>query len=101
MTALENIVSLFKTRQQLEEEKSIDAFPYSVVTTVYKALHHGVMDNIHIPHSDVYFVRAALEKHSGVVIPLDVVERAMKLEGWRDRKGKDRFDLFSKEGAQL
>lgn len=88
----EVLSSLFKTRQQLIEEKAIDSYPYSVVNDIYKALHHGVMDNIHIPHSDVYFVRAAIEKRSGVVVPLDVVEQAMKLEGWRDRKGKDRYD---------
>jgi len=44
------------------------------------------LDSVHIPHSDVYYVRAALEKHSNIVFPLNEVENAMKAEGWRDRK---------------
>lgn len=83
---------LFKTRQQLEEENALDYPPHSINALIYKALHRGVMDNVHIPHSDVYFVRAAIEKHSGVVVPLHIVEQAMKLEGWKDRKGKHRYD---------
>jgi len=58
---------------------------------VFKALHRDNLDNTHIPHSDVYYVRAALEKHSGYYFPLDVVEQAMREEGWRDRKGKGRY----------
>lgn len=82
----------FKTRQQLEKENSLDKFPHSISSLVYKALHRGVIDGVHIFHSDVYFVRAAIEKHSGKIVPLHVVEAAMKLEGWRDRKGKSRYD---------
>jgi hypothetical protein len=50
-------------------------------------MNRGSLDNIHIPHSDVYFVRAALEKQTGYYFPLDAVENAMKAEGWKDRKG--------------
>jgi hypothetical protein len=50
-------------------------------------MHNEALDNIHIPHSDVYYVRTALEKHTGFWLPLDRVENAMKAEGWRDRKG--------------
>jgi hypothetical protein len=35
-------------------------------------------------HSDVYFVRSALEKHTGFVIPLPAVEKAMRAEGWNE-----------------
>ena len=65
--------------------------PYSVVSEIYKAIHNEALDNIHIPHSDVYFVRAALEKHTGFLFPLNRVEEAMKAEGWRDRKGTNRY----------
>lgn len=33
-------------------------------------------------HSDVYYVRAALEKHTGLLIPLPAVDAAMRAEGW-------------------
>ena len=36
---------------------------------------------IHIPRSDVFYVRAAIEADTGVKYSLDHVERAMYLEG--------------------
>lgn len=79
------------TRQQLEAEGKLNVSPYSVVSEIMKAVHRGNLENIHIPHSDVYFVRAALEKHTGYLFPLDAVESAMKAEGWRDRRGTGRY----------
>ena len=35
-------------------------------------------------HSDVYYVRAAMEKKSGLLFPLSLVEKAMKQEGWKE-----------------
>lgn len=80
-------VSLLSTKAHLESIGLLLSKPYSVVTDVYAAMHRGNIDNIHIPHSDVYFVRTALEKHTGYWFPLDAVEKAMVAEGWRDRKG--------------
>lgn len=77
---------LLSTKAQLEAIGADAAPPYSVISSVYKALHRGTLDNVHVPHSDVYFVRAALEKHTGYFFPLDRVEAAMKAEGWKDRK---------------
>ena len=37
-----------------------------------------------IPHSDVFFVRAALEKRTGIRFQLHEVEAAMKAEGWSE-----------------
>lgn len=79
------------TRQQLEAEGKLNVSPYSVVADIMKSIHRGKVETTHIPHSDVYFVRAALEKHTGFVFPLDVVEAAMKAEGWKDRKGIQRY----------
>jgi hypothetical protein len=39
---------------------------------------------VHIPHSDVFYVRAAIEKHTGIRFPLQQVEIAMKAEGWSE-----------------
>ena len=36
---------------------------------------------IHIPRSDVFYVRAAIEADTGVKYSLDHIERAMYLEG--------------------
>jgi hypothetical protein len=39
---------------------------------------------LHIPHSDVYYVRAACEARYGRKFTLKHVEEAMKAEGWTD-----------------
>ena len=80
-------VSLLSTRDQVVAQGLFSSKPYSVVSDVYHAMNRGSLYNIHIPHSDVYFVRAALEKNTGFYFPLDAVENAMKAEGWKDRKG--------------
>ena len=84
-------ICLLSTRKELEEQGLVDTKPYSVVSEIYIAMNRGVLDNVHIPHSDVYFVRAALEKRTGYLFPLDRVEAAMKAEGWKDRKGTNRY----------
>ena len=48
------------------------------------AVYRDKLDQLHIPHSDVFFVRAALEKHTGIRFPLQQVETAMKAEGWSE-----------------
>ena len=44
------------------------------------------MHRIHIPRSDVFYVRAAIEADTGVRYTLDHVERAMYLEGMLHRR---------------
>lgn len=44
------------------------------------------LQRIHIPKSDVFYVRAAIESDTGVRYTLDHVERAMFLEGMLDRR---------------
>lgn len=41
---------------------------------------------IHIPKSDVFYVRAAIEADTGIRYTLDHVERAMYLEGMLSRR---------------
>ena len=79
------------TRQQLEDEGRLNVAPYSYASEIFKAVHRGNLETTHIPHSDVYFVRAALEKRTGYLFPLDAVEAAMKEQGWRDRRGTARY----------
>jgi c-di-GMP-binding flagellar brake protein YcgR len=84
---------IFRSREQVEKTGEAFVFPYSVVSEAYKLLHEGKETKIHLPHSDVYFVRAALESKSGYFFPLNVVEEAMRLEGWKEQRhvylGKD------------
>ena len=77
---------IFRTRKEVEQTGEAFVFPYSVVSEAYKLLHEGKETKIHLPHSDVYFVRAALESRSGYFFPVDVVEEAMRLEGWREQR---------------
>ena len=78
-----------KTRQELKETGELYRPPYSLLGQTYQSLARG-KTSIEIPHSDVYYVRAAIEKHLGVVLPLGRVEEAMKAEGWREGKRKQK-----------
>jgi hypothetical protein len=77
---------IFRTREQVEKTGEAFVFPYSVASRAYQLLHEGKETKIHLPHSDVYFVRAALESKSGYFFPLDVIEEAMRLEGWKEQR---------------
>lgn len=55
-----------------------------VIGEFYKALaekDNKVLNRIHIPRSDVFYVREAIYNDTGVKYSLDRVERAMFLEG--------------------
>lgn len=57
-------------------EKVIEEFYEAIASGDTKALRR-----VHIPKSDVFYVRAAIEEATGVRYTLDHVERAMYLEG--------------------
>lgn len=86
-----SLPSIFVSRDEIERRGLLNVAPYSYAASIMIAIHNDKLDDAHIPHSDVYFVRAALEKHTGYYLPLDVVEKAMKEEGWRDRRGIWRY----------
>lgn len=55
-----------------------------VLTQFYNALadrDEGKLRRVHIPRSDVFYVREAIHQNTGVRYTLDRVERAMYLEG--------------------
>jgi len=61
----------------------------NILEEFYSALVDGNanrISRIHIPRSDVFYVRAAIEADTGVRYSLDHVERAMYLEGMLDRR---------------
>jgi hypothetical protein len=56
----------------------------NVVEEFYKALaaqDEGKLRRVHIPRSDVFYIREAIRQNTGIKYSLDRVERAMYLEG--------------------
>ena len=64
--------------------KSVKLYTDNVIEEFYKALVNNSLDKLHIPHSDVFYVRTAVEAHYGRSFTLKEVEDAMKAEGWKD-----------------
>ncbi len=59
-----------------------------VIEEFYRALadrNESKMRRVHIPRSDVFYVREAIHQDTGVSYSLDRVERAMYLEGHLSR----------------
>ena len=50
----------------------------------YAAVQKNRLDRVHIPHSDVFYVREAVQAHYGKPFTLEHVEWAMRMEGWTD-----------------
>ncbi len=60
----------------------------SVIEEFYKALldnNPRALQKVHIPKSDVFYVREAIYQRTGEWYTLDHVERAMYLEGMLER----------------
>ena len=61
----------------------------NVIEEFYKALadeDETKLRRVHIPRSDVFYVRSKIQSDTGVRYTLDHVERAMYLEGLLDAK---------------
>jgi hypothetical protein len=63
-----------------------------LIERVYSCIESGKsLDSVHIPHSDVFYVREALEdRFTGQTFTLEQVEEYMESAGWKDtnRHGK-------------
>ena len=57
-----------------------------VLEDFYTAVRNNRLDSIHVPHSDVFFVKYALENRTGKKFKLKDVEVAMRLEGWNESR---------------
>tara|TARA_R110000796_G_scaffold96374_1_gene202124 strand:- start:434 stop:637 length:204 start_codon:yes stop_codon:yes gene_type:complete len=66
------------------KRKSVKLYTDNVLESFYEAIRTNTLDKLHIPHSDVYYVRAAVEAYYGRTFTLKHVETAMKAEGWVD-----------------
>jgi len=58
--------------------------PETILEAFYDAIRTNKLKNLHIPHSSVFYVRAAIEADTGVRYTLKHVENAMKHEGMLD-----------------
>jgi len=58
--------------------------PENILECFYNAIRTNKLKNLHIPHSSVFYVRAAIEADTGVRYTLKHVETAMKAEGMLD-----------------
>ena len=64
--------------------KSVKLYTDNVIESFYNAIRTNSLHKLHIPHSDVFYVRKAVEAHYGRSFTLKEVEDAMKAEGWKD-----------------
>lgn len=70
-----------KPVQLYASENVLEDFYNAIASNNSRALRQ-----VHIPKSDVFYVRTVIENDTGVRYTLDRVERAMYLEGMIDRK---------------
>ena len=66
-------------------KKSVKLYTDNVIEEFYKAVINNNLDKLHIPHSDVFYVRAAVEAHYGRSFTLKHVEAARRAEGWSEQ----------------
>ena len=63
-------------------KKSVKLYtPENMLEAFYHAISTNTLHRLHIPHSSVFYVRAAIEADTGVKYTLKHVETAMKAEG--------------------
>ena len=67
-------------------KKSVKLYTDNVIEEFYNAVINNTLNKLHIPHSDVFYVRAAVEAHYGRSFTLKEVEDAMIAEGWSESK---------------
>jgi len=70
-----------KKQVQLYADEDVIEHFYSVLANN----DHRAIQKVHIPKSDVFYVREALYQRTGITYTLDHVERAMYLEGHLER----------------
>lgn len=65
-------------------KKSVKLYTDNILEAFYDAIRNNSLDRLHIPHSDVFYVRQAVEAYYGRPFTLEHVEWAMRMEGWTD-----------------
>ena len=67
-------------------KKSVKLYTDDVLEAFYAAIRNNSLDRLHIPHSDVFYVRQAVEAHYGRKFSLKHVEDSMRAEGWAEKE---------------
>ena len=80
ITLSDVLVTFFLTMAK----KSVKLYTDNVLEAFYDAIRTNSLDKLHIPHSDVFYVRQAVEAHYGRSFSLKHVEDAMRAEGWSE-----------------
>jgi len=80
VTGICNILRKFLTMSK----KSVKLYTDNVLSEFYTHVMNGTIDQLHIPHSDVFYVREAVQNHYGRPFTLEHVEWAMRMEGRTD-----------------
>ena len=73
-------------------KKSVKLYTDNVIESFYDAVINNNLEKLHIPHSDVFYVRAAVEAHYGRSFSLKEVEDAMIAEGWSENKDLEEIE---------
>ena len=84
MSSVINIFVLKYRKFLTMSKKSVKLYTDNVLEEFYKHVLDGNIEDLHIPHSDVFYVREAVQAHYGRPFTLEHVEWAMRMEGWTD-----------------
>ena len=64
--------------------KEVKLYKERVLESFYNAITNKTLKYLHVPHSKVFYVRAAIQERTGIRYSLEHIENAMVLEGWKD-----------------
>ena len=67
-------------------KKSVKLYTDKVLDAFYDGIRNNTLHKLHIPHSDVFYTRAAIEARYGKRFSLKRVEDAMIAEGWKEKE---------------
>ena len=81
---LKNPVKLYVPKKRIK--KKVQLRDNYVLEDFYLAVRNNRLDSIHVPHSDVFFVKAAMEHRLKMAFKLSEVEAAMRAEGWNESR---------------
>jgi hypothetical protein len=80
----ENPVKLYVPKKRIK--KKVQLRDDYVLEDFYTAVRNNRLESIHVPHSDVFFVKAAMEDRLKMKFKLVDVEAAMRAEGWNESR---------------
>ena len=66
-------------------KKSVKLYTDNVLDAFYEGIRTNTLPKLHIPHSDVFYARAAIEARQGNWYSLKRGEDAMRAEGWKEK----------------